>query len=205
MPDVPRCGAENRDGAPCGLPAGWGTDHKGEGRCKHHGGATEGAGAPEGNKNAVTTGEHESIFYDTLGEKEQELWHAVDADQLAQLDEQIRLINIRERRMLKRIQRIKRQELTLTARETEEGAAPSAGASVQVDTEREQHTATIERIQRIEKALTRVQAEHRKLIREKYRILKDQPADNSEKLDELLGRMSSMRDDAGDYQSPESG
>jgi hypothetical protein len=56
----------------------------------------------------------------------------------------------------------------------------------------------------VERALTRVQAEHRKLIRGKYRILKEQPADNSEKLDELLGRMASMRDDAGDYQSPES-
>lgn len=32
------CGADNRDGDPCGLPAGWGTDHPGEGRCKHHGG-----------------------------------------------------------------------------------------------------------------------------------------------------------------------
>lgn len=33
------CGAENNDGDPCGLPAGWGTEHPGEGRCKHHGGS----------------------------------------------------------------------------------------------------------------------------------------------------------------------
>lgn len=199
MPDT--CGATKRDGSgeACGLPAGWGTDHVGEGRCKHH----DGGGAPKGNKNAVTTGEHEAIFYDTLSEEEQDLWHDVDADQLAQLDEQIRLINIRERRMLQRIRRIKRQELTLTARETEKGQMPSAGASVQVDTEREAHTATIERIQNIEKALTRVQAEHRKLIREKYRILKEQPADHSEKLDELLGRMASMRKESDEYQSPD--
>lgn len=32
------CGAQNRDGEPCELPAGWGTEHKGQGRCKHHGG-----------------------------------------------------------------------------------------------------------------------------------------------------------------------
>jgi hypothetical protein len=32
------CGAENRNGDPCELPAGWGTDHNGEGRCKFHGG-----------------------------------------------------------------------------------------------------------------------------------------------------------------------
>jgi uncharacterized protein YjcR len=48
------CGASNRDDEPCGLPAGWGTDHPGEGRCKHHGGAS--SGAPEGNQNAMRHG-----------------------------------------------------------------------------------------------------------------------------------------------------
>ena len=181
----------------CSQPLGWGTDHVGEGRCKHH------DGAPKGNKNAVTTGEHESIFYDQLDEDEQELWHEVDADQLAQIDEQIRLINIRERRMLRRIRRIKREEMTLVQRQTEEGVTPSAGASVSVDTTREVHSDVIERIQNIEEALTRVQAEHRKLIREKYRILKDQPVDHSEKLDQLLSRMASMREEADSYESTE--
>lgn len=51
------CGATKRDGSgeKCQLPAGWGTDHVGEGKCKHHdapGGKREGAGAPEGNGNA---------------------------------------------------------------------------------------------------------------------------------------------------------
>lgn len=47
------CGRTKRDGSgdSCGLPAGWGTDHPGEGACKLHGGN---AGAPEGNNNAVT-------------------------------------------------------------------------------------------------------------------------------------------------------
>jgi len=35
-----KCGAKTRDGTPCELPAGWGTDHVGWGRCKLHGGAT---------------------------------------------------------------------------------------------------------------------------------------------------------------------
>src|SRR5512144_636258 len=34
-----KCGAKRRDGAPCQMPAGQGTDHPGFGRCKHHGGA----------------------------------------------------------------------------------------------------------------------------------------------------------------------
>jgi len=36
--DRPICGAKNRQGNPCGRPAGWGTDHSGKGRCKLHGG-----------------------------------------------------------------------------------------------------------------------------------------------------------------------
>ena len=41
-----KCGAKTkgkrnpRKGQPCRKPAGWGTDHPGEGRCKYHGGAT---------------------------------------------------------------------------------------------------------------------------------------------------------------------
>jgi len=205
MPDSPRCGADTRNGdqEPCQLPAGWGTDHPGEGRCKHHGGAS--SGAPAGNKNAVTTGEHEAIFYDTLDEEERELWHAVDADQLAQLDEQIRLINIRERRMMQRIRRIKREELTLVEETVDEGTAPTGGAAVSIEATQERRRHPIERIQKIEKALTRVQAEHRKLIREKYRILKEQPADHSDKLDQLLSRMNSMRENVDSYESPEMG
>lgn len=34
----PTCGARNRQGQPCAKPAGWGTDHNGEGRCRLHGG-----------------------------------------------------------------------------------------------------------------------------------------------------------------------
>lgn len=36
------CGAKarSRGGAPCTRPAGWGTNHPGEGRCRNHGGAT---------------------------------------------------------------------------------------------------------------------------------------------------------------------
>lgn len=39
-PPATPCGAKNRQGAPCGRGAGWGTDHPGFGRCKNHGGSS---------------------------------------------------------------------------------------------------------------------------------------------------------------------
>lgn len=67
------CGATKRDGSgeKCQLPAGWGTDHTGEGKCKLHGGAS--SGAPEGNDNAVTVGAWAEDFYEGfLTQAEQE-------------------------------------------------------------------------------------------------------------------------------------
>lgn len=53
MTDYAICGRTKRDGSgdPCTQPAGWGTDHVGEGACKLHGGM---AGAPIGNQNGTT-------------------------------------------------------------------------------------------------------------------------------------------------------
>jgi len=36
----PKCGAKTRSGKPCGYPAGYKTDHPGEGKCYLHGGRT---------------------------------------------------------------------------------------------------------------------------------------------------------------------
>ncbi len=44
-----KCGGHNRQGEPCGNPAGKGTDHLGVGNCTNHGGST-----PSGRKHAQT-------------------------------------------------------------------------------------------------------------------------------------------------------
>ncbi|WP_136604655.1 phage terminase small subunit [Paenibacillus dokdonensis] len=62
-----------------------------------------GSGGPPGNKKAVTTGEYESIWMDALEEDEQALIDQVDTDPVQQADEAIKLLTIRERRMLQRI------------------------------------------------------------------------------------------------------
>lgn len=56
------CDAKTRAGTPCKLPAGWGTDHLGSGRCKLHGGKS--TGPPLANKNAQKHGFYAKIFPD---------------------------------------------------------------------------------------------------------------------------------------------
>jgi hypothetical protein len=55
---VPRCLGKKRDGDPCMREAGWGTDHIGTGRCKHHGGSSPqgriGAGREEAKLHATS-------------------------------------------------------------------------------------------------------------------------------------------------------
>jgi len=56
----PKCGATNRQGQPCDLKAGWGTDHVGTGNCRKHGGNT-----PNGRRSAEKQIAREAV--QTLG------------------------------------------------------------------------------------------------------------------------------------------
>ncbi|WP_429845312.1 hypothetical protein [Brevibacillus sp. FIR094] len=71
--------------------------------CRFHG---AGGGAPQRNTNAVKTGEHETIWYDTLDDEERQLFELINLDPLAQANEQIRFLSIRERRMMIRIRKL---------------------------------------------------------------------------------------------------
>ena len=61
---------------------------------------------PPGNKNAVTTGEYETIMWDYLDDDEKELFDSIETDPLYQIDITIRELSIRQRRMMKRIKRL---------------------------------------------------------------------------------------------------
>jgi len=77
---VNNCGATNREGEPCSLPAGWGTDHVGEGRCRIHGGS---AGAPTGRDNGAF--EH-GLFSDHLDEEDR---NTIDALEEMDMEEKL--------------------------------------------------------------------------------------------------------------------
>lgn len=147
-------------------------------------------GAPKGNKNAVKTGEHETIFKETLTPEEQGLFHSVNTDKIQAIDEQIRLALIRERRMMQRIARLAGVEMTVVERVydiSREADEPGSGAVLV-----EKSRGTLGQIQHIEEALTRVQDQVRKLLVEKHRFETGAPPDGEE-LDRLFENMRRSR------------
>ena len=131
-----------------------------------------GGTGPPGNKNAVRTGEFETLFFDTLNSEEQQLIAMVQPDKEQLLLQEIRLLTVRERRMLKRIKALRQLE------EKESEAGPdgeiipagmsvteySSGIEKGKPTELKKYEGILGQIQTIEDALTRVQARQQKAI-----------------------------------------
>lgn len=61
------------------------------------------ASPPKRNKNAVKTGEYETIFAGLLSDEEKDIYSTMNDDPFFILDEEIRILKIRQYRMLKRI------------------------------------------------------------------------------------------------------
>lgn len=108
------------------------------------------------NKNAVTTGEFESIFFDTLEDDEIKLVDNIEIEKRNLLIHEIQLLTVRERRMLKRIAVLKNKEMTLKSYKT--------GIERDADTDLKEFESNLMQIQNIEEALTRVQEKKQKAI-----------------------------------------
>jgi uncharacterized protein YjcR len=164
--------------------------------CYYHGAnAKNPGGAPKRNKNAVKTGEHEAIWLDVLPDDERELYYQVNVDKLAQVNEEIRLLSIRERRMLKRIEDLRKQ--THTTVEIEQKRGIEKGKRTDLTTEKYQ--AVLGQIQAIEEALTRVQAQKARMIEIKHRLETELAGQEGSSLDELARAIEeSAREHAGD-------
>lgn len=85
------CSTTNQGGAPIGNQNAKG--NKGNSR----------ASPPKRNKNALKTGEYETIFFDTLTDNEKDIYSSLNDDPSFVLSEEIRLLKIRQLRMMKRI------------------------------------------------------------------------------------------------------
>lgn len=139
-------------------------------------------GGPVGNKKAVKTGEYETIWFDCITEDERLLCAQINTDHKAQIEEEITLLTLRERRMLERIQKIVAgmnekerkvlQELQVVKEavwikdpftdENKSVILPTPKLVVTSVEEREYRK--IDDILRIEEALTRIQDKKAKLL-----------------------------------------
>lgn len=126
----------------------------------------KGGSAPENNKNAVKTGEFETLFFDALEDDEKQLISMIQLDKEKLLLQEIQLLTVRERRMLKRIEDIKQA----AASQKEEEAAGMTAVKYKSGTEKDkwteltEYTGALGQIQSVEDALTRVQARKQKAI-----------------------------------------
>lgn len=146
----------------------------------------EGAGAPLGSKNALKHGGYSAVYWDTLDEEEMELIEDVPKDEEELLIQQIMLFSVRERRLMKAINKYRdvkggvyvagavRFESKRTFRDEEEKALYEQriqnkvennerlpGESYQLQTST---GSTADLVTRLEKELTSVQSKKTKAI-----------------------------------------
>ena len=124
--------------------------------------AGHGGTGPPGNKNAVTTGEFETLLFDCLDPEEKQLAVAVPNDKEQLLFQEIQLLTVRERRMLKRIENLRQTDFTTVSRKS--------GIEKGKMTDLSEDRATLGQIQNIEDALTRVQARKQAAIDSLHRF-----------------------------------
>ena len=137
------------------------------------------ATGPPGNKNAVKTGEFEALFFDCLDPEEKRLTEMVTPDKEQLLLQEIQLLTVRERRMLKRIEMLKNMEQPTADENIEPEEQVPAGMSVTgyrsgiekgKPTVLKEYEGILGQIQSIEDALTRVQARKQAAIDSLHRF-----------------------------------
>ena len=164
-----------------------------------------GGGAPLGNTNALKHGGYSSIFWDTLSEREKEMIDTMDKTVEQQLIEEIKLLTVREHRILHNLQKYRnlldsgehlvksgtsrkevlrdfdteedREKFAELARKAEERGDKLPGNEYELTTKRE---ATIDLIHRLEDALTRCQNEKRRCLDSLHKVQSENKSSGQE-------------------------
>ena len=214
---LPRCGAklriEREDGrTTCNRVAGERTNHLGYGRCWMHGGRLQGTRAGK-----ITTGELEVInpFNNTLTDEEMEVWNNLVGTKLEHVEQEIKLVTIREKRMMERLQRLMRMEesgdgLEIAEEEMEEEENDEEKDSTENGTETKQGKKTKRKVKKrsvsvqiiaVEEALTRVQAQKSKLIELRDK-LEDQKSGTKEEVMDMIRNIRASQERREKIQNP---
>lgn len=81
--------------------------------CKYHGGLSP--GAPKGNKHALKTGICEAITRDVMTEEEKAFADSVDINPIEAMKEQIRILKVKELRILSRMKNVLDEEASASS------------------------------------------------------------------------------------------
>lgn len=152
---LPRCGSKRRgdnDDKACQNIAGARTNHIGIGRCYLHGGNAGRKKKDTGFKQEREE-DYDTISFNTLTPEEQKLWNNVSVDSETQLKHDLKLITIREKRMLDRMNQLIDEGRMSIVEESDEIKDTEDG----IETKNvRKSTANMERIQSIEESLIRL-------------------------------------------------
>ncbi len=128
-----------------------------------------GHGAPVGNKNNYKHGLYEKVYWDTLDEEELGMVESMQFEEEKLLQEQIALLSVRERRLMKKIAEYKEKKGGLALESVVQRKLEIDGNIIQDDFQKQTETttrtiSTFEVIQKLEAELTRVQAKKTRCI-----------------------------------------
>lgn len=128
-----------------------------------------GHGAPEGNKNNYKHGLYEKIYWDTLDEDEIKMVQDMHYEEEKLLQEQIALLSVRERRLMKNVAEYKEKKGGLALDSVIQRKLEIDGNIIQDDKQTQTETttrtiSTFEVVQKLEAELTRVQAKKTRCI-----------------------------------------
>lgn len=159
-------------GAPFGSKNALGKHKKGaHGKIGNRGGP----GAPIGSQRALKTGERATITYDTLSDEEKILYHSITEDPMALVDENIRLLKIRERRMMWNLNKVQEDREAIIEEETrvvwEKGDSKDSPAYREVVKRKK---LLVDKIIACEDAITRVQDKLLRAIETKQKMMSEQ-------------------------------
>lgn len=131
--------------------------------------------AMRGKQNGLKGNNH--LFSHVLSAEEKKVWVSMGVDVLSQLDYDIRILTIRERRMLERIMKLEEASFMEVRIEDTTGTNGKSAHTQRVVISE----SNLILIQQIEEALTRVQEKKARLVEAKHRYERDQT--NSDEVD----------------------
>ncbi len=152
-----------------------------------------GPGAEKGNTRALKTGEYETIYDDLLTDEEKAIMKQQELyDKKYQIISEIKILSIRERRILKKIQDLQNgKEMSIVRMSKSSSNNVSYRDNGTLTTTEAESTLNI--VQRLEEALTRVQEAKRRYIDSYHKIETD---DRKLELDLIRLEMEAARDDS---------